>query len=218
MEQQKNVALVLSGCGFKDGAEIHESVLTMLALDRAGLSYRCFAPDILQNSVVDHYHQKESNEKRNVLIESARIARGDIAPLKDFNVADFDALIFPGGFGVATSLSSFASDGPEFKIDGSVAKAVSGMHDAGKPIGALCIAPVLIGKIITGSKITIGDDLGVASALSDMGALHENTGIGGVVVDHQHKIITTPCYMLDSRISEISLGIENLVSELIKMI
>ncbi len=116
MKQQKKVALVLSGCGFKDGAEIHESVLTMLAIDRAGLSYHCFAPDILQNKVVDHYHQKEKDEKRNVLSESARIARGDIEPLADFNAEDFDAIIFPGGFGAATTLCSFASDGADFTI------------------------------------------------------------------------------------------------------
>lgn len=217
MNSKKKVAIVLSGCGFQDGAEIHESVLTMLALDKYGAEYSCFAPDIPQSKVYDHYNKKENDEKRNVLIESARIARGDIQPLSKFDAADFDAIVLPGGFGAATNLCSFAQDGVDCKINKDVENAILTMHQSSKPIGALCISPVVVAKIIPGSKLTIGDDSGVASTISNMGAKHENTGHGQVVIDHEKKIVTTPCYMLSSTISQIAEGANKLISELLKM-
>ncbi len=218
MTQEKEIAVVLSGCGFQDGAEIHEAVSTLLALDKAGAKYACFAPDIEQKKVVDHYNGKEMTEKRNVLIESARIARGDIKPLGKFNAADFDAIVFPGGFGVATSLCTFALDGLDMAVNEEAKKVILDMKKLNKPIGALCISPVLIARIIEGAKVTIGDNADVADAVTKMGAAHENTGMGQVVVDHENKIVTTPCYMLDSSIYEVYQGVENLVSELLKMI
>ncbi len=218
MAQGKKVAIVLSGCGVNDGAEIHESVLTMLALDRAGVEYFCFAPDIAQRKVVDHYHKAEVDEKRNVLVESARIARGDIQPLDSFAAADFAAVIFPGGFGAATTLCSFALDGADLTVNEDVKRVILAMRELGKPIGALCISPVLVAKVINGAEVTIGNNVDVAAAITAMGAAHKNAGLGEVVVDDKNRIVTTPCYMLDSRISEIYQGIEAMVAELIAML
>ncbi len=218
MKQNKKIAIILSGCGFEDGAEIHESVLTMLALDKSGVTYSCFAPDIPQKMVIDHYNRKKiDNEQRNVLIESARIARGEIMPLKDFNAANFDAIVLPGGFGVASSFCSFAADGINCEVDDGIENAIISMKKSNKPIGALCISPVLIAKVIDNAKITIGNNADIAKEIAKTGATHENTGIGQIVVDNKNKIVTTPCYMLNSRISEVFSAIEKLVSALIKM-
>jgi enhancing lycopene biosynthesis protein 2 len=217
MQKNKKVAVVLSGCGFKDGAEIHESVLTMLALDKNGAKYSCFAPDFPQYRVVDHYNDKESSEKRNILAESARIARGDIKPLSKFNAEDFDAIVFPGGFGAALNLSTFAQEGAKCVVHKDVEKAVIDMHKKGKPIAALCIAPVIIARLIKGAEITIGNDAGTASVLETMGASHQNTKHGEIVIDKERKIVTTPCYMLESSISQIYEGVDNLVKALLKM-
>ncbi len=217
MNQRKRVAVVLSGCGFQDGAEIHESVLTLLAIDQHGADYSCFAPDIPQEKVYDHYNKVDSGEQRNVLVESARIARGEITPLSEFNAAHFDALVFPGGFGAALNLSSFAQDGVHCKVNTHVEKAIVNMNQEKKPVGALCISPVIIARIIKNSRVTIGSEAGVADAITKMGATHENTGQGQVVIDNDNKIVTTPCYMLNSRISEVFAGVEKLIFELLKM-
>ncbi len=216
--KQKKIAIILSGCGVNDGAEISESVLTMLALDRAGAAYAFFAPDILQEKVVDHYHKKEVAEERNVLVEAARIARGDILPLEDFAAQNFDGVIFPGGFGVATTFCSFADDGADFTVNKEVERVIGEVHRLGKPIGALCISPVLIAKVIEKATVTIGNDKGVAGAVTAMGAIHKDTQEKEVVVDSVNKIVTTPCYMLDSKIAGIFSGVENLVAELLKMV
>ncbi len=217
MEQRKKIAVVLSGCGVDDGAEIHESVATMLAIDRNGAEYSCFAPDMPQARVYDHYNKVETQEERNVLVESARIARGDVKPLSEFTAAHFDAIVFPGGFGAALNLSSFGQDGVGCQVNSQVEQAVLAMNQAGKPIGALCISPVIIARIIKNARVTIGNDPGVADAITQMGAIHENVEQGQVVVDNDNKIVTTPCYMLASRISQVFAGAEKLVSELLKM-
>lgn len=217
MKSIKKVAIVLSGCGFRDGAEIHESVLTMLALDKHRAVYSCFAPDIPQKKVYDHYNKKDISKERNILIESARIARGDIQPLSKFNDADFDAIVFPCGFGAASSLCSFAQDGIDCKVNKDVENAILNMHLNNKPIGALCISPVLVAKIVSNAKLTIGNDSKMADTITNMGAEHENTEHGQVVVDNKKKIVTTPCYMLNSTISQIFEGIDKLVFELLKM-
>jgi enhancing lycopene biosynthesis protein 2 len=217
MNKIKKIAIVLSGCGFEDGAEIHESVLTMLALDKHGAAYSCFAPDIPQGKVYDHYKKRDINEQRNVLVESARIARGDIKPLSDFDAADFDAIVFPGGFGAASSFCSFAQDGVDCKVNKDVEKAILNMHQNSKPIGALCISPVLIAKVIKNSKLTIGNDSDVAGAITNMGAIHENAGHGQIVIDNDKNIVTTPCYMLNSKISQVFEGVDKLIAELLKM-
>lgn len=212
-------AVVLSGCGVYDGSEIHEAVLTLLAIDRAGGSYQCFAPDIAQRHVVNHLTgQEAAGESRNVLVESARIARGAIKDLAAFQPANFDALIFPGGFGAAKNLTSFAFDGPECQVDPQVARAVTAMHKAGKPIGALCIAPAILARVLGGVELTIGQDAGTASALEQMGARHRNTGHAQVVVDAGHKVVTSPCYMLDATIGQIADGAQAAVAALMEMI
>ncbi len=217
MSVGKKVAVVLSGCGFGDGAEIHESVLTLLALDQQGAEYTCFAPDILQAKVHDHYHKNDTDEQRNVLVESARIARGDIKPLSSFRADDFDALVFPGGFGAATSLCTFALDGADCQVEEDVERAIRTLHSQKKPIGALCISPVLVAKVLDNAQVTIGDAANVADAVTSMGAVHENTSHGQVVIDSTNKIVTTPCYMLDATISQIFAGVDKLVSELLRM-
>jgi len=210
----KKFAVVLSGCGVFDGAEIHEATLTLLAIAQQGATYDIFAPDINQYHVINHLTHKEMPEKRNVLVESARIARGDIQPLRQFNAADFDAIIFPGGFGAAKNLSTVAFDGADAKVNPDVEAAVKAMHKAGKPIGALCIAPAVIAKILNGVEVTIGNDPGTISAIKKMGGTHIETTHGEVVVDKKNKIFTTPCYMLDATIVDIYKGAVNVVNEI----
>jgi enhancing lycopene biosynthesis protein 2 len=199
-------AVVLSGCGVYDGSEIHEAVLTLLAIDRQGGSYHCFAPDIAQRDVIDHLTGQPGGERRNVLAESARIARGKIKPLSSFSANAFDILVFPGGFGAAKNLSSFAIDDIECSVNADVEAAVKAMHAAGKPIVALCIAPALIARVLGGVELTIGNDAGTASALEQMGARHRNAGHTDVVVDQHHKVVSSPCYMLDAHIGQIADG------------
>lgn len=210
--KKKTFAVVLSGSGVYDGAEIHEATLTMLAIMKQGAVYQCFAPDIPQHHVVNHLTGEEMPESRNVLIEAARIARGNIKPLADFDGRDFDALIFPGGFGAAKNLSSVAFDGPNATVNPEVEKAVKQMLELGKPIGALCISPAFIARIIGDRvEVTIGADPGTASAINSMGGIHIDTNHGEVVVDQKHKVYTTPCYMLDATIVDIDMGTSNVV-------
>ncbi len=218
MKQEIKIAIILSGCGVNDGAEIHESVLTMLALDRAGVAYSCFAPDIAQKRVFDHFHKTEVSEQRNVLVEAARIARGDILPLQDLDAEEFDGVIFPGGFGAATTFCSFAEDGADFTVNKEIEQVILKVNALGKPIGALCISPVLLAKVINNATVTIGNSVDVAGAVTKVGAIHKEAGEGQVVVDSENKIVTTPCYMLDSNIAGIFTGVENLVAELLKMV
>lgn len=214
---KKKFAIVLAGCGVYDGAEIHEATMTMLAISRQGAEYQCFAPDIDQAHVVNHLTGKEMNEKRNVLVESARIARGNILPLADFKAVDFDAIVFPGGFGVAKNLCTFAFDGPECSVNEDARMAVGEMHKAHKPIGALCISPVLIARIIGNVEVTIGNDQGTATAVESMGGKHMIATHGEVVVDSSNKIVTTPCYMLDANISQIADGAGNVIKTIMGM-
>jgi len=211
-------AVVLSGCGVYDGAEIHEAVLTLLAIDRAGGAYQCFAPDVAQMHVVNHVTGEATGESRNVLVESARIARGQIKPLSSFDAAKFDAIIFPGGFGAAKNLSSFAVDGPECSVNADVERAVKAMRAANKPIGALCIAPAILARVLGQVSLTIGTDAGTASALEQMGAKHVNKIHGQIVVDEAARVVTTPCYMLDSTISQIADGAEAAVKALVELV
>lgn len=214
----KKIAVVLSGCGVYDGAEIHEAVLTMFAIASNGAVYEVFAPDIDQHHVVNHLTGTEMDETRNVLIESARIARGKIKALSEFSGKEFDAIIFPGGFGAAKNLSTFALDGSNCKVDSDVESAIKEMISLGKPVGALCISPVILAKILGDVELTIGDDAGTIQAIEEMGATHKATTHGEVVVDQQHKIVTTPCYMLDARITQIEEGARNVVKTILEMV
>ncbi len=213
----KKVGVILSGCGFRDGAEIQESVLTLLAIEKQNAEYLCFAPDIPQHHVTNHLTGKNSDESRNVLAESARIARGVISPLSDFKPSDVDALVLPGGFGAATNLSTFAFEGVACTVNEEVASAVRGMVEAKKPIGALCIAPAIMAKLLDGVELTIGSDKGTAEALEEMGAKHKNAGFSDIVIDEKYRLVTTPCYMLDSKVTYIAEGAENLVKAVLAM-
>ncbi len=215
---KKKFAIILAGCGVYDGAEIHEATLTMLAISRQGAEYQCFAPDVDQAHVVNHLIGKEMNEKRNVLVESARIARGNILPLSDFHASEYDSIVFPGGFGVAKNLCTYAFDGVECSVNEEVRAAVNEMYKARKPIGALCISPVLIAKILGDVEVTIGMDPKTASAVKSMGGKHVNTTHGEVVVDKRNKIVTTPCYMLDANISQIADGADQVIRTILGMV
>jgi enhancing lycopene biosynthesis protein 2 len=214
------VGVVLSGCGVYDGAEVHESVLTLLALDRAGAEAVCLAPNVPQRHVVDHLSgQPVPGESRNVLVEAARIARGKVKDLAGFDPSGLDALVLPGGFGAAKNLCDFAFRGADCEVHPEVARVVRAVHVAGKPVGAVCIAPVILAKLLGEEKprLTIGTDPGTAAAIEKMGGAHVSCGGGGAVVDAQRRLVTTPAYMLDSPISEVSAGIEKLVAELLAM-
>lgn len=215
--KKKKFAVVLAGSGVFDGAEIHEATLTLLAIARQGAEYSCFAPDIPQYHVINHITGEEMAESRNVLIESARIARGDIKPLSDFNGNDFDALIFPGGFGAAKNLSTVAIDGPSASVNLYVENAVKQMVDLKKPIGALCIAPAFIAKILGDVNVTIGQDEGTSEAIKAMGATHITTDHGDVVFDEDKLVFTTPCYMLDATILDIDDGATNIVKAMLEI-
>jgi enhancing lycopene biosynthesis protein 2 len=210
-------AVVLSGCGVYDGSEIHEAVLTLLSIDRNGGSYQVFAPNVMQHHVINHLTGEVMVEPRNVLLESARIARGNIKPLAEYKAADFDALIFPGGFGAAKNLSSYAFDGPGMRIDKVVERVILETHAAGKPLGALCIAPVILAKILDKVELTVGTDPKTISDIKTMGGIHSNTGHGEVVVDKKNKIVTSPCYMLDASISDIADGADATVKAIMSL-
>ena len=212
----KKFAVVLAGCGVFDGAEITETVLTLLAIDKAGASALCFAPDIEQYHVIDHLRKKPAGEKRNVLTEAARITRGEVKPLASFKAPDFDAIIFPGGFGAAKNLCSWAYEGDLARVNPDVEKAVRAMHEAGKPIGAMCIAPVILAILFRGAKLTTGQDSASGAFIEKKGNHYVQTEHGQVVVDPVHKLFTTPCYMLDATISQIAEGTENIVNEMIR--
>jgi enhancing lycopene biosynthesis protein 2 len=212
----KKFAVILSGCGVYDGSEIHEAVLTLLAIEKAGASYECFAPDIMQYHVVNHLNGKETSEKRQVLAESARIARGRIKPLQAFRPADFNALIIPGGFGAAKNLCDWAIRGDDCTVDRDVENAIKGMYEAGKPIGAMCIAPVLFARLFKGVNLTTGQDPQSKGFIELTGNRYTASGHGEVVVDRARNIYTTPCYMLDAGIAQIADGTTNLVNEMMK--
>lgn len=214
------IGIILSGCGFKDGSEIHESVLAILALSQQGQDLIFTAPERAQAQVVNHVSGQKTEESRNILIESARIARGNIEEISGIRAADLDALVLPGGFGAATNLSTFAQAGVNMEVEPKVQALIKAMFLAGKPIAAICIAPVILAKVLGeyGIEITIGDDLETSSTLEKMGVRHINCPPDRCVVDHKHKIVTTPAYMLGKNISDIYPGITQAMLELGKLI
>ena len=213
----KKIAVLLSGCGVFDGAEIHEATLSLLAISRQGASYEVFAPDINQHHVINHITGEEMDETRNVLVESARIARGQIKDLKEFNPSAFDGLLLPGGFGAAKNLSTWAFEGADASVLPEVEEAITGMVALKKPVGALCISPVILAKVLGKVHLTIGNDEGTIDALESLGAIHVQTTHGEVVVDPDYNLVTTPCYMLDASISQIADGVKNVVDAMIKL-
>ncbi len=214
----KKVAVILSGCGVYDGAEIHESVITLLRLDQRGAQVQCFAPNIAQLHVINHLTGEEMPESRNVLVESARIARGNVKDLGEADVNDFDALIVPGGFGAAKNLSSFAIDGPGCSVHPDVLALAEAFAEAGKPVGLICISPALAAKIYgPGVVCTIGNDADTAAAIVKMGGTHEECDVHDIVEDTARKLVTTPAYMLAQSISDAAGGIYKLVDRVLEL-
>ena len=208
----KKVAVVLTGCGAKDGSEINEAVTLLLALDQHGIEYQAFAVDAYQAEVVNHATGKRAEERRNMLVEAARIVRGNILPLNKFNADDFDALFFPGGFGAAKNIFTYAYDGINFKVNKEVEKAILDIHKQGKPIGAMCIAPLMVAKVIGKVNVTMGSgECQQAKEIEQLGCKHTETTHGGVAVDKENKVFTTPCFMLDATLKDIYQGAWNLV-------
>ena len=214
----KKIGVLLSGCGVFDGSEIHEAVLTLLFLDQAGAEIVCMAPDSNQMHVIDHTDQSVADQKRNVLVESARIARGNIVDLATVRADQIDGLILPGGFGAAKNLSDFAVKGPDATVHPQVQRILDEMVAAQKPIGALCIAPATVARALGRLKpeVTIGTDVGTAAAIETMGAKHMNCQVDQIHVDQKHKIVTTPAYMLGPGIKDIAVGIEKLVKKVVE--
>lgn len=210
----KKIGVLLSGCGVFDGAEIHEAVLTLLFLDRASAAVVCMAPDMNQLHVINHLTQQEMDETRNVLVESARIARGEIHDVASISADDIDALIIPGGFGAAKNLSDFAVNGPDARVHPQVNRLLSEMADRSKPIGAICIAPAMLVRALGGRspQVTIGNDMGTAAAIESMGGGHTVCGVSDICVDEENNVVTTPAYMLGPGIKEVATGIEKLVN------
>ncbi len=216
----KKVAVILSGCGVYDGSEIHEAVLTLLAIEQNGASYRCFAPNISQHHVINHLSGEVSeDESRNVLVESARIARGDVEDLCELREQDFDALIVPGGFGAAKNLCNFALDSENYVVNEQVLAACQSFAKADKPAGYMCIAPAMLPLIYPkGVQGTIGTDVGTASLISAKGLVHNDCNVEDVVIDQAHKLVSTPAYMLATTMTEAAAGINNLVKNILALV
>ncbi len=213
------IGIVLSGCGVNDGSEIHEAVITMLELDKAGADMLLMAPNIDQLHVINHATGEEMDDSRNVLVESARISRGDIEDIAVVTSENVDALIFPGGFGVAKNLSDYAMAGVECSVNPDVLRLSREVHNEGKPIGAICIAPAIMATILSGeTELTVGFDEQTASDIDAMGAKHVLCPVDETVVDKEKKVVSTPAYMEAQSIKEAALGIEKLVAEILNMI
>ncbi|MCJ8169560.1 isoprenoid biosynthesis glyoxalase ElbB [Atopomonas sediminilitoris] len=214
----KPVAVILSGCGVFDGAEINETVLTLLRLEQQGATYQCFAPNVAQHHVINHLNGEAMAETRNVLVEAARICRGAIRDVAELAVDDFAAVILPGGFGVAKNLSNFAFAGADCTVQADVLAALKAFAAAGKPVGLECIAPALAAKIFgPGVRCTIGNDADTAAAVTASGAHHQSCVVSDIVEDSQCKLVTTPAYMLAGSLVEAAQGINKLVDRVLAL-
>ena len=212
----KKVAVVLAGCGSADGSEINETVTLLLALDQHNIEYQAFAPDAFQAEVYNHAIGKHASERRNMLVEAARIVRGNILPMSKFRADDYDALFFPGGSGAAKNIFSYAYDGINFKVNKEVEKAIRVIHAQGKPIGAMCIAPLMVAKVLGNVNVTMGSsNCRQAKELEMIGCKHTETTTGEVAIDKENKVFSTPCYMLNATLKDIYQGAWNLVEAMI---
>ncbi len=219
MKKMPHFAVVLSGCGRADGSEIHESVTSLLAIDCNGCTYQCFAPDIEQALVVNNLTSEIVEERRNVLIESARLARGNIKPLSELNINEFDCILFPGGLGAITNWCDFQTKGMACNVDEAISNTLKKAYENHVVIGAMCIAPVVVAKVLGqyGIKLTIGNDKDIAKVIEETGAIHENTKVTEACVDKKNLIVTTPAYMLANSISEVAKGAEAMVRAMIEL-
>ena len=214
----KKFAVVLAGCGWLDGTEINEAVCLLLALSQHFCEVKCFAPNRPQTHVVNHFAgEQENNEERNILQEAARITRRNIQPIEEFKADDFDALLFSGGYGVAKNLCNYAFKGADMEVQPDVARVILEMHAAKKPIGGMCIAPVMFAKLIPGVCVTLGSD-GTADAdnVFKMGGNHVQTEHGDVVADNENLVFTTPAFMLDATLKDIYDGAYNLIDAILE--
>ncbi len=217
--KSNKIAVILSGCGRYDGAEIHEATMTLYAIAKNGLEYDVYAPNIQQHHVVNHLTGEEMAETRHVMEESARIARGEVLDLAHLDMSQYDALIMPGGFGAAKNLSNYALVGAEkMTVIPDLEKALLETHRLHKPIGALCIAPIIVSKVIKNALLTVGQDENTINDIQLLGGKHQITQNGEVSIDTQNKIVTTPCYMLDANIVDIANGTDQLVKSLKELI
>ena len=214
----KNIAVILAGCGRMDGSEIQESVLTLLSIKQNNANYQCFSLDLPQDHVTNHLTEQDvTHETRNMLVESARIARGDVKRLEELNVADFDGLIIPGGNGVAFNLFDFAKKGKDYTVNPIVKQKCLDFTNSGKPVGFICISPAMIPGIYgSGVELTIGTDQGTAGMLTELGAKHFNCNVDEIHIDQSRKIVTTPAYMLANHVGEAYSGIKKLVDTVIR--
>ncbi|MBF0160604.1 MAG: isoprenoid biosynthesis glyoxalase ElbB [Magnetococcales bacterium] len=215
---KKRIGVVLSGCGVYDGSEVYEAVLTLFFLDRIGVDVVCMAPDIVQTRVINHVTGQETGEQRQVLLESARLTRGKIRALNDVMASDLDGIILPGGFGAAHNLSSLASDGANAWVVPELSSLLLALYQAKKPIGAICIAPAIIARVLAdqGITVTIGNDSATAGVIGQTGNRHETSRVDQVVIDETHHIVTTAAYMCATSIGEAGIGIEKLVKAVVE--
>ena len=217
------VGLMLSGCGVQDGSEISEAVLTMLALEKAGVEIVAMAPDVEQAYVVNHYSGLEMRESaRSVLTESARITRGKIVSIQTVGAHGLDALILVGGFGAVKNLCTYATDLTGATVNPDVARLIQEMHGLGKPIGSMCIASMVVALALTGQKrstltLTIGDDETAARNLGILGVTHLVTAVNEVCIDSANQVVSTPAFMLAQGPMEAESGISRLVEEVVGM-
>ncbi|MCR4848092.1 MAG: isoprenoid biosynthesis glyoxalase ElbB [Bacteroidales bacterium] len=213
----KKFAVILAGCGHKDGAEINEAVSLLLAIDQHQCEYQCFAPNRPQAEVIDHVAGvPEKNAERNIMTEAARIARGNILPIEQFKAEDYDALFFPGGFGAAKNLCDYAFKGAAMEVKPDVARAILEMHAAKKPIGAMCIAPVMLARLIPGVCVTLGaEGTPVTDEVRSWGANHVQTDHGDVCADNENLVFTTPAFMLDATLKDVYDGAFNMVEAVV---
>ncbi|XP_003961702.2 glutamine amidotransferase-like class 1 domain-containing protein 3A, mitochondrial [Takifugu rubripes] len=221
----KRVAVVLAGCGVYDGSEIHEASAVLVHLSRGGASVNMFAPNVEQMHVINHLAGKPSEEKRNVLVESARLARGNIQDLSNLSVKDHDAVIFPGGFGAAKNLCTWAVQGKDCSVNEQVKAVLQAFRAEDKPIGLCCISPVLAAKVFPGCEVTVGienndkypDTTGTAAAINQLGCKHMSKSVGESHVDEKNKLVTTCAFMCNAPIHEIYDGIGTMVEGVLKM-
>ncbi len=220
---KKKIGVILSGCGVYDGSEVHEAVITLLAIERGGAEAVCMAPEMDQMHVINHMTGEEMpGEKRNVRIEAARIARGPVRDISGVSADEIDALFIPGGFGAAKNLSDFAVNGENCQVHPDVARLIREFREKNKPQGAVCIAPAIVARAFFGGSVhptlTIGNDKGVGGKIESMGGRHQDCAVQDYVIDEENKIVSAPAYMLGQNIAEVADGIEKAVAQLLKML
>ncbi len=220
MNKNPHFAVVLSGCGRADGSEIHEAVCALLCIENMGCTYQCFAPNINQSAVINHLNNQPMNETRNVLVEAARIARGDILDLREFNTANFDGIVFPGGLGAVTNWCDFAKKGTDCDINSGILKVIRQCYDKKLVIGAMCIAPAMVAVALADKKIrfTLGAGGTTAQKLEQLGVVHEEVGVTDVCIDRENRVCTTPAYMLATNMIDVCQGAQNLIGAMCQLI